>query len=115
MTHRSLTMTGNKLLIALVSGLFATGAFAQTSNGNSSNAESAPTASPMQGTDADGKKIEEDAHEQGFVDGQIGELAQDAGRHRRRERSRGKRPVQVRQGRSAADGTQRRQALPPFA
>jgi hypothetical protein len=45
-------MSDNKLLIALVSGLFAAGAFAQTSNGVSSNAESAPTASPMQGTDA---------------------------------------------------------------
>jgi hypothetical protein len=48
--HRSLAMTSNKLLIALVSGIFATGAYAQTSNGGSSNAETAPTAS-MQGSD----------------------------------------------------------------
>ena len=46
-------MSKNTLLIALTAGLFATtGAFAQTPSGNSSNAESMPTASPMQSTDA---------------------------------------------------------------
>ncbi len=46
-------MSKNMRLIALTAGLFAaTSAFAQTSNGNSSNAASMPTASPMQSTDA---------------------------------------------------------------
>ena len=45
-------MTRNTLLIAVAAGLFATaGAYAQTSNGNSSNAASMPTASPMQSAD----------------------------------------------------------------
>ena len=45
-------MTKNTLLIAVAAGLFATtGAYAQTSNGNSSNAASMPTASPMQSAD----------------------------------------------------------------
>jgi hypothetical protein len=49
----SKTMSKNTLLIVLTGGLFAaTSAFAQTSNGNSSNAASMPTASPMQSTDA---------------------------------------------------------------
>jgi hypothetical protein len=46
---RSLKMSRNKLLIALSAGIFAvTGALAQTSSGNSSNATATPTASPMQ-------------------------------------------------------------------
>jgi hypothetical protein len=49
---RSLEMSKNKLLIAITAGLFAatgaTGAFAQTSSGNSSNATAAPTAGPAQ-------------------------------------------------------------------
>ncbi|MGX7004438.1 hypothetical protein [Caballeronia sp. KNU42] len=45
-------MTKTTLLIAVAAGLFATaGAYAQTSNGNSSNAASMPTASPMQSAD----------------------------------------------------------------
>jgi len=45
-------MTRNTLLIAVAAGLFATtGAYAQTSNGNSSGAASMPTASPMQSAD----------------------------------------------------------------
>ncbi|WP_158936072.1 hypothetical protein [Burkholderia sp. S171] len=49
-------MNKNTLLIAVAAGLFATtGAYAQTSSGNSSNGASMPTASPMQSTDmADG-------------------------------------------------------------
>ncbi len=42
-------MSKNTLLIAITAGLFAaTGALAQTSSGNSSNATDTPTASPMQ-------------------------------------------------------------------
>jgi hypothetical protein len=42
-------MSKNTLLIAVTAGLFAaTGALAQTSSGNSSNATDTPTASPMQ-------------------------------------------------------------------
>ncbi|QIE24924.1 hypothetical protein SBC1_29590 [Caballeronia sp. SBC1] len=45
-------MTRNTLLIALAAGFFATtGAYAQTSNGNSSGAASMPTAAPMQSAD----------------------------------------------------------------
>jgi len=45
-------MSKNTLLIAVAAGLFATaGADAQTSSGNSSNAASMPTASPMQSAD----------------------------------------------------------------
>ena len=93
-------MTKNTLLIAIAAGLFATtGAYAQTSNGNSSTGvchrRDAKRRFVRRRFRADEKTQDAQAHEPAVVDRPVGQPEQNAGRRNGRQRRDGERSKQV--------------------